>query len=110
SVNTAFVIALTQDRSVAHQATGFDKLADFVKGRDCMTRRKRDKVLAPAGKERVGADQKGISLPLDKGREDLIEGIFSDRIEDSKLEPKSARRGLRIPRLRLRNRTCWIDE
>src|ERR1700730_3470818 len=36
-VNTAFVIALMQDRSIAHQATGFDELAEFVKRRDGMT-------------------------------------------------------------------------
>src|SRR4029434_11275859 len=66
SVNTAFVIALTQHRSIAHEATGLGELADFVERRDRMTCRKCDKVLAPTGEEWVGADEKRIRTLLDK--------------------------------------------
>ena len=52
-----------------------------------MTCRKRDKVLAPTGEERVGADEKRIGPLLDKRREDLIEIVFSDRTQDTELEP-----------------------
>src|SRR6266851_1285210 len=95
SVSTAFVIAITEDRSIAHQATGFDELAEFVERRDCMTCRKRDKVLAPTGEERVGADEKRIGPLLDKRREDLIEVVFSDRTHDTELERQRTRRALR---------------
>src|SRR5262249_41480600 len=84
-VNNAFVIALTENRSIANQAAGFDELADFVERRDAMTRGKRDKLLAPTGEERVGADEKRISPLLDNRRKDLIEVVFSDRIQDTEL-------------------------
>ena len=84
-VNTAFVIALTENRSIANQAARFDELADFVERRDAMTRGKRDKLLAPTGEERVGADEKRISPLLDNSRKDLIEVVFSDRIQDTEL-------------------------
>jgi hypothetical protein len=60
--------------------------------------------------EWVGADEKRTGPLLDKGRETLIEVVFSDCVQDNELEPKRARCGLRVPRLRLGNRTCWIDE
>ena len=81
-VNAAFVIAITEHRSIAHQAADFDVLADFVERRNCMTRRKRDKVLAPTVEERVGANQKRIGPLLDKCREDLIEVVFGNRTQD----------------------------
>src|SRR5260370_24853826 len=81
-VNTAFVIALTQHRSIAHQATGFDELADFVDRRDLMTCRKRDKVLAPTSEEWVRADEQRITPLLDKRREDRIQIALGDGIVD----------------------------
>jgi hypothetical protein len=105
-VNTAFLIALTQHRSIAHQPTGFDELADFVDRRDRMTCRKRDKVLAPTGEEWVRADEKRIRPLLDKRREDRIEIVLGDGIEDI----ESLHCSLHVPGLRLGNRTCWIDE
>src|SRR5215468_6522953 len=59
-VNAAFVIAIPEHRSVAHQAANFDILSDFVERRNCVMRRKRDKVLAPAVEERVGSHKKRI--------------------------------------------------
>jgi hypothetical protein len=50
-----------------------------------MTRRKRDKLLAPTGEEWVGAGEKRISPLLDKSREDLIEVVLSDRTQDTEL-------------------------
>jgi hypothetical protein len=75
-----------------------------------VTRRKRDKVLAPAVEERVGTNQKRIDPLLNKCREDLIEVVFGSRTQDSEFEAKRVRRALRVPRLRLGNRTCWINE
>jgi hypothetical protein len=49
SVNTAFVVAIMEDRSIAHQAAGFDEFAELVERRDCMTYRKRDKLIMPRG-------------------------------------------------------------
>src|SRR5262249_26230007 len=53
-VNAAFVIAIPEHRSIAHQATDFGILADFVERRNCVSRRQRDEMLAPAVEERVG--------------------------------------------------------
>src|SRR5262249_30431073 len=55
-----------------------------------MTRRKRDKALAPTGEEWVGTDEKRISPSLDKRREDLIEVVFSDRAQDTELSPRAS--------------------
>src|SRR5262245_12402347 len=110
SVNTAFIIAITEHCSIAHQASDFDVFADFVERRDCMTCSKRDKVLALTVEDRVSSNKKRIDPLLGKCREDLIEVVFGGRIQDTELEPKSARGGLRVLRLRRGNRTCWIDE
>src|SRR5262249_50851106 len=104
------VIAFSEPCSIANQASDFDVLPDFVKRRNCMTCRKPDNVLAPTVEKRVGTNQKRIGLPLDKRREDVIEVVFSDCIQDIELDPKSARCGLSVLRLRRGDRTCWIDE
>src|SRR6476619_77495 len=98
SVNAAFVIAITEHRSIAHQAADFDVLADFVKRRNCMTRRKRDKALAPAVEQWVSTNKKRIRPLLDKRREDLIKVIFAYCTQDTQLESKRVCRGLRVPR------------
>ena len=80
------VKAIAQKRSIAHQATCFDELPEFVERRDCIACRKRDKVLAPAGEERVGADEKRVRPLLDERRENLIEVVLSDGIHDVEFE------------------------
>src|SRR5215510_2595867 len=93
-----------------HQAADFDVLADFVERRDGMMCSERNKMLALAVEDRVSTNKKRIGPLLDECREDLIEVIFSGRIQDTELEPESARGDLRILRLRRGDRTCWIDE
>ena len=109
-VDTAFVIALTEHGSIAHQAADFDVLADFVKRRNSVTCRKRDNVLALTVEERVGANNKRIGPLLDNCRENLIEVVFSNCTQYIELDPKSARCGLRVLLLRRGDWTCWIDE
>jgi hypothetical protein len=66
-----------------------------------MTRRKRDKVLAPTVEQRIGTNKQRIRPLLDKCCKDLIELVFAYCIQDSELEAKCLRGGLRVPRLRL---------
>ena len=82
NVIAAFVIAVAEHRSIAHEFTGFDKLTKFIKRRDCMSCCERDKVLTPAGEERIGADEQRIGTLLDDARENLIEIVFGDRTQD----------------------------
>jgi hypothetical protein len=71
-----------------------------------MTCSKRDKMLALTVEDRVSTNKKRIGPLPDKCREDLIEVIFSDRIQDTELDPTS-----RVGRLMAfkKARKCWVS-
>jgi hypothetical protein len=60
--------------------------------------------------ERIGTNKQRIRPLLDKCCKDLIELVFACCIQDSELEAKCLRGGLRVPRLRLGNRTFRVHE
>src|SRR5882724_1846861 len=109
-VMTAPVIAIAEDRSVAHESTSFDKLTEFVDRRHCILSCERDKALTFAGEEWISADEQRVGTLLGEACKNLVEIVFGGRIEHRNPDAEGLRPGLRLPYLRLSDGASGVDE
>ena len=61
-----------------------------------MARCQRHELLAPAGEERIGADDERAGLQLDEGGEGGVDLAFGAGLQDRELHPLRARRFLHV--------------
>src|SRR4029450_6234933 len=78
--------------------------------RHSVTRRQRDQLIALAGEECIGRNEKCANPILGKGSEDIINIAFAASLENMKLLPKGLRRRLRLSFLPLGTWASWIHE
>src|SRR4029453_11646373 len=78
--------------------------------RHSVTRRQRDQLIALAGEECIGRNEKCANPILGKGSEDIINIVLGASLENMKLLTKVARRGLRLSFLHRGIWASWIQE
>src|SRR5213076_476318 len=95
-VNADLAIGSRDARPLADQAAELDELTPLVYRRNGIARRQRHELLAPAGEERISADEERPDLQLDEGREGGVDLAFGACLEDMELPPLDARRLLNV--------------
>src|ERR1041384_8632359 len=78
-VMTAPVIAVAENRPIAHETTSFDKFTEFINRRHCISCCERDKALTFASEQRIGADEQRVGALLGEAWENLSEVVFGGR-------------------------------
>src|SRR5262249_41438077 len=100
-VDANLAISVSRAGPVAHQPAGRRELAKMISGRDCVADGQRSNLIAPAGEERVGADNKRSSLQTDHGLKDYIQVALGAGIQEMELQSQLVRCRLEISRLDL---------
>src|SRR3954469_15651009 len=86
-IDTGLAKLICKTRSVAHQPAGIRKLTPMVQCRKRMARRQRDQLHATGDKQRLGTDQKGISLLFQQCRKGHIDFAIRAGVDDFDLPP-----------------------
>ncbi len=90
-IDADLAIPVRTARSVAHQSTGFGKLAESIDRRHRVAHRQRRQLDAAVGKKDVRTDQKCVSPHLHEARKGHIDLAIGAGGEDFNLPPSGHR-------------------
>src|SRR5262245_33165902 len=103
-------IGVSENRAVAHQATGRGKIAPLVDRRHRMACGEPDDLVGPAIEEWIALDEQRPSLLLGDGRECIVKFGFAAGLDDEKLLPRGNGGRLHVPRIRFGDRFLRVDQ